>query len=63
MPKFACPKEIKFGLFANNSYMKKKINIYEAIAAFHTWDEADPLGSYTGHSLFDEVPEQDADDL
>ena len=43
--------------------MNKKINIYEAIAAFHSWDETDPLGSYTGHSLFGKKPEQDADDL
>jgi hypothetical protein len=41
----------------------KKINIYEAIAAFHSWNENDALGSYTGNSLFDGMPEQDADDL
>ena len=43
--------------------MKKKINVYEAIAAFHEWDEADLLGSYTGLSAFGGNPEQDADDL
>ncbi|MEG1509407.1 MAG: hypothetical protein RR454_03010 [Clostridia bacterium] len=43
--------------------MKKKLNPLEVVKNFNKSNKFDPNGSYTGATVNDDYPVQDADDL